>query len=119
VAVSSKLESDPSQFNSSLPMLLIHIAGLLPTTVSKASVLTSLTYDQATSLVQGLNSQELAELEAGLKKGLKEKDWKDLVTHRTSRFSECQVALNNGNSNTSSCPDQNRESVSGGAYCKQ
>jgi hypothetical protein len=119
VAVSSKLESDPSQFNSSLPMLLMQIASLLPTTVSKASVLTSLSFDRATSLVQGLNSQELAELEAGLKKGLKEKDWKDLVTHRASRFSERQVALNDGNSNTSSCPDRNGETISGGAYCKQ
>jgi hypothetical protein len=82
--ISSILESDPSQINSFLSLILCSITDSLSTTIAKVTVLAPMTLGQAESIVQGFNSREHAEWVAGLWKGLDQRDWTDLITHRMS-----------------------------------
>jgi len=58
----------------------------LSKTDSKSTFLNSLHPSDAAQLINDFNDNELKEWEAGVEKGVKERDWTDLIAHRTYDF---------------------------------
>jgi len=77
---------EPGSRNKLLVKVLTELTAQLSKTDSKSRFLDSLNFGDAAQLINDLNDDELKEWEAGLEKGVKERDWTDLIAHRTYDF---------------------------------
>jgi hypothetical protein len=92
---------NPEQMPRLSSNILVALTGVLSTTDAKDTILAEPTVSQAKSLVQRFDSKELKEWEAGLRKGVNERDWTDLITHRMYHSSpDGRVAFDHSNRET-------------------
>ena len=78
--------ADDSQMRYLMSSVLAVITRLLSRTDLKAIVLPELDDAEVADVLAGFTPDEINEFKDGLRKGLVDKDWADLVAHRTFQF---------------------------------
>jgi hypothetical protein len=79
--------NDSSTMNAIFDDVLSALTTFLDDTDLKGKVVAPLTNGQANKIVKALSDKELEDLKNGLKKGVEENNWMDLIGHRTFNFS--------------------------------
>ena len=69
-----------------LSNVLLNLTASLATTELKASVISIPTSDEATKIVESFDDDVLQEWKNGVKKGVNEQDWEDLIHHGAYSF---------------------------------
>lgn len=80
---SDRFRGDGSQIEDVMSSVLVVITQLLSRTDLKDNVLPGLDGNAAASVLAGFTADEIIQFKDGLRKGVVDKNWEDLVAHRT------------------------------------
>jgi hypothetical protein len=80
---SQVFRGDGSQMEDLMSSVLVVVTRLLSRTDLKAIVLPELDNDEAAGVLAGFTADEINQFKDGLRKGVVDKNWADLVAHRT------------------------------------
>lgn len=97
----SAAADDPKKMGTIRSSILVSLTEALSSTDAKSTVLAPVTKPQARNFFHGFNPQELKEWMDGMREGMDNCDWADLIAHRTCYIHlETRVAFDDGHSQT-------------------